>query len=182
MFRLKKSCREHDKKRITDMTIEEMREADKEQILAVYAEGITGGDATFETETPTWEQWTQSHLPVCRIVAREGNSVKGWAALSRASNRTVYAGVAEVSIYVGAAYRGEGVGEALLRALVAASEENGIWTLQAGIFPENAASLRLHVRCGFREVGRRERIGKMRSGRWRDTILLERRSERVGVD
>ncbi|HVF57655.1 MAG TPA: GNAT family N-acetyltransferase [Pyrinomonadaceae bacterium] len=163
------------------MTIEEMCEADWEQVRAIYEEGIEGGQATFETESPTWERWTESHLPFCRLIAREGGVVEGWAALGRVSSRPVYAGVAEVSVYVGAAHRGLGVGRALLDALVAESERNGIWTLQAGIFPENAASIALHRACGFREVGRRERIGKMR-GCWRDTMLLERRSKLVGVD
>lgn len=162
--------------------VEEMREGDWEAVRAVYLEGIATGDATFEREAPSWESWDASHLKEPRLVARGGERVKGWAALSPVSRRSVYAGVAEVSVYIAAAARGEGVGRALLCALVEASERARIWTLQAGIFPENAASLRLHLRCGFREVGRRERIGRAFDGRWRDTVLLERRSRVVGVD
>lgn len=164
-----------------NFVIEEMREADWEQVRLIYLEGIATGDATFETEAPAWEMWTQGHLPHSRLVARSLGGIKGWAALSPVSNRCVYGGVAEVSVYVAARHRGEGLGRALLEALVNSSERNGIWTLQAGIFPENTSSLLLHMRCGFREVGRRERIGKM-NGVWRDTLLLERRSKIVGVD
>jgi L-amino acid N-acyltransferase YncA len=128
-----------------------------------------------------WERWDASHLHGCRLVARSGKIIKGWAALSPVSSRCVYAGVAETSVYVGDKYRREGVGRALLEALVSASEKAGIWTLQAGVFPENGASLKLHERCGFRTVGRRERIGRM-NGVWRDTLLLERRSEIVGTE
>ncbi len=154
--------------------------ADAEGVLAIYAEGLATGEATFETEVPTWAAWDAGHLQDCRLVARVGGTLVGWAALSPVSGRCVYAGVAEVSVYVAAAARGQGVGAALLRHLVAASEGAGLWTLQAGIFPENAASLRLHERCGFRVVGRRERIGQLH-GRWRDTLLLERRSSMVGT-
>ena len=161
--------------------IEEMRAGDWEEVRAVYREGIATGDATFERDAPSWERWDASHLKEARLVARAGASLKGWAALSPVSGRCVYAGVAEVSVYVGAASRGEGVGRALLEALVEASERAGVWTLQAGIFPENVASVRVHLRCGFREVGRRERIGRM-EGRWRDTLLFERRSPVVGID
>lgn len=161
--------------------IELMRESDWEGVRAVYAEGLETGDATFETEAPTWERWDAGHLRVARLVAREGDKIKGWAALSPVSTRAVYAGVAEVSVYVGRESRGEGVGRALLAALVEESERSGVWTLQASIFPENAASVRLHEACGFREVGRRERIARLR-GRWRDTVLFERRSRVAGVD
>ena len=164
--------------------IEELRREHWEQVRAVYLEGLATGHATFETEAPEWEVWDAAHLPFARLVARsnvEGGEVLGWAALSPVSRRRVYEGVAEVSVYVAERARGGGVGLALLRALVEESERRGVWTLQAGIFPENAASLVLHARCGFREVGRRERIGKL-EGRWRDTLLLERRSERVGTD
>jgi L-amino acid N-acyltransferase YncA len=125
------------------------------------------------------QQWDASHLPTCRLVARESQQVWGWAALSPVSQRKVYAGVAEVSIYVAADARGRGVGRLLLQALIAKSEEHGLWTLQAGIFPENAPSIALHRACGFREVGRRQRIGKL-GDRWRDVLLLERSSARVG--
>lgn len=161
--------------------ISRLEERHWEQVRAIYMEGIATGLATFETEAPTWEAWDAGHLSCCRLIAREGERLKGWAALSAVSGRKVYAGVAEVSVYVGERDRGSGAGRALLEALVDASESNGIWTLQAGIFRENEASIALHLRCGFREVGRRERIGCLR-GRWRDTILLERRSEIVGVE
>jgi len=163
------------------MIITQMKEGDWEQVRAIYLEGIATGHATFETQAPAWEQWNASHLPSCRLVERAGDAIRGWAALSPVSSRRVYAGVAEVSVYVGQNFRGLGIGRALLEALVSASEQNGIWTLQAGIFPENSASLALHKRCGFREVGRRQRVGKM-NGVWRDTILLERRSRVVGSD
>ena len=160
--------------------IDRMNEADWDEVRRIYLEGIATGNATFEREAPAWEHWDRGHLPHSRLVARSGNLAKGWAALSHVSSRMVYSGVADVSIYVGTEWRGEGVGRALLEALIVSSESNGIWTLQAGIFPENGASLALHTRCGFREVGRRERIGRMREV-WRDTILLERRSKVVGV-
>ena len=160
--------------------LDTMHESDWEQVRTIYLEGIATGHATFETNAPTWEQWNAKHLPQNRLVARNDNTVLGWAALSPVSDRRVYAGVAEVSLYVGAQARGQGVGRALLEALIAESERNGIWTLQAGVFPENSASLALHTRCGFREVGRRERIGKM-NGSWRDVVLLERRSTTVGM-
>jgi L-amino acid N-acyltransferase YncA len=162
--------------------IDEMRATDWEQVRRIYVEGIATGHATFETEAPEWEQWDAGHLPHSRLVARAAEGIKGWAALSRVSSRCVYGGVAEVSVYVGTRYRGEGLGRALLEALIESSERNGIWTLQAGIFPENSGSVALHKRCGFRGVGRRERIGKMPGAGWRDTLLLERRSKLVGVD
>lgn len=162
--------------------IEKMTASQWEGVRAVYLEGLATGDASFETDAPGWEVFDASHLPCCRLVALEGETVAGWAALSAVSSRKVYEGVAEVSVYVGAPFRGRGLGRALLSALVAESESNGIWTLQAGVFPENAASVELHKACGFREVGRRERIGRARGGRWRDTLLLERRSRTVGVD
>jgi L-amino acid N-acyltransferase YncA len=161
--------------------IHKMCENDWDQVCCIYLEGIGTGDATFETDAPNWERWNAKHLLECRLVARDGDCIIGWAALSPASSRCVYAGVAEVSIYVRAASRGQGVGRALLTALIAASEQNGIWTLQAGIFPENTASLALHRQCGFRDIGHRERLGKLH-GRWRDVLLLERRSTTVGVD
>jgi L-amino acid N-acyltransferase YncA len=166
---------------MTDYMIDTMKESDWEQVRSIYREGIATGDATFETDAPPWEKWNAAHLPSCRLVARSGDTVRGWAALSLVSSRCVYGGVAEVSIYIGQRYRGIGLGRALLMALITESENNGLWTLQAGIFPENQASIDLHKRCGFREVGRRERIGKM-DGRWRDTVLLERRSRVVGID
>jgi phosphinothricin acetyltransferase len=153
---------------------------DWESVRAIYLEGIATGNATFEDEAPSWEAWDAGHLPNCRLVAVKQGRVAGWAVLSQISSRSVYSGVAEVSIYVAAAFRGSGVGRTLLNALVELSERDGIWTLTAGIFPENAASLTLHQRCGFRIVGRRERIGRM-DNRWRDVLLLERRSTVTGV-
>lgn len=156
-----------------------MTAADWQQVRSIYLEGIQTGQATFETEAPDWEKWDASHLPQCRLVARRDETITGWGALSLVSSRRVYAGVAEVSVYVAKDARGAGVGRALLEALIKCSEQKGIWTLQAGILVENVASLSLHKGCGFREVGRRERIGRLQ-GRWRDVILLERRSETVG--
>ncbi len=145
------------------------------EVERIYAEGIATGNATFETTTAPWEAWDEGHLASPRLVALEGGRVLGWAALSPVSRRPAYAGVAEVSVYVAEPARGRGLGLALLRRLVAESEAGGIWTLQATIFPENAASVALHGRAGFHLVGRRERIGRLH-GLWRDTVLLERRS------
>ncbi|HTZ75532.1 MAG TPA: GNAT family N-acetyltransferase [Candidatus Aquilonibacter sp.] len=170
---------------MTDITwqfeIAPMTTEDWPAVRAIYREGIATGNATFETSAPEWEAWNKGHLQSCRFVARAGrDGVAGWAALSPVSGRCVYAGVAEVSVYVSEKARGKGLGTALLIALVNASEQNGIWTLQAGIFPENAASVKLHEGAGFRIVGRREKLGAM-NGRWRDVLLLERRSGVVGV-
>lgn len=164
-----------------DGLLRAMTPGDWPQVARILAEGIATGHATFETELPAWERWDRGHLEVGRWVVEGagGGTLAGWAALSPVSGRCVYAGVAEVSVYVGAGARGQGVGTTLLQALVASSEEAGIWTLQAGIFPENRASLALHRRAGFREVGRRERIGALH-GAWRDVLLLERRSPVVG--
>ncbi len=162
-------------------------------VREIYREGIATGNATFETELPDWGKWDNSHRKDCRLVATapidEGTSelltpmgklrVLGWAALSPVSSRRVYGGVAEVSVYIAAAARGRGLGKALLQALVQESEVNGIWTLQAGIFPENIASIALHKSCGFREVGIRRRIGKL-GDTWRDVAFLERRSSKIG--
>jgi phosphinothricin acetyltransferase len=158
-----------------------MRADDWPQVRAIYLEGIATGDATFEQTAPEWEKWDAEHLPGLRVVARAKDhpEIFGWAALSAVSSRCVYAGVAEVSIYVAERARGMGVGGRLLSRLIADSEAAGIWTLQAGIFPENSASIALHQRAGFRVVGRRERPGQM-NGRWRDVALLERRSSTVG--
>jgi L-amino acid N-acyltransferase YncA len=163
------------------LTLTPMTPADWESVRAIYLDGIATGNATFETGAPSWEAWDAGHLPGARLVARAGNEILGWAALSPVSGRCVYAGVAEVSVYVAPKARGRGVGRALLEALIAESERLGLWTLQAGIFPENTASLTLFERCGFRRVGTRERLGKMGS-RWRDVRLLERRSRSVGID
>jgi L-amino acid N-acyltransferase YncA len=152
-----------------------MRPDDWESVRAIYLEGIATGNATFATTAPDWDAWDAAHLQHCRLLASEGETALGWAALGPYSRREVYRGVAEVSIYVAEAARGRGIGGSLLGALVAEAEANGIWTLQAGIFPENTASLRLHQRFGFRVVGVRERIGEM-NGVWRDVVLMERRS------
>lgn len=150
------------------------------RVRAIYEEGIAAGQATFETEAPTWQRWDNGHHPHSRLVALSDEDVLGWAALSPVSRREVYRGVAEVSVYVTRAAQGMGLGTLLLRDLIAASEQAGIWMLQASLFPENEASLRLHRRCGFRLVGRRQRIARQR-GVWRDTLLMERRSLRVGA-
>jgi L-amino acid N-acyltransferase YncA len=152
-----------------------------EMVRRILAEGIATGQATLETEPPDRGDWDRDHLPFARLVALSNDEVAGWAALSPVSGRCVYGGVAEVSVYVAEARRGQGIGSALLRELVRESERNGIWTLEAGIFPENTGSLELHRRAGFREVGRRERIGKL-NGRWRDVVVLERRSSVVGAE
>ena len=157
-----------------------MREGDWPEVRRIYAEGIATGHATFETEPPSWAVWDQGHRSDSRLVLRDGAGLLGWAALAPVSGRCVYGGVAEVSVYVADSARGRGAGRALLAALIEASERAGIWTLQAGIFPENEPSLRLHRSLGFRDVGRRERIGQM-NGVWRDVLLLERRSAVTGV-
>ncbi len=158
-----------------------MTPVDWDEVRRIYAEGIATGNATMESEPPPWESWDAKHRPDCRLVARGAEGVLGWAALSPVSDRCAYGGVAEISVYVAAAARGRGIGSALLAALVEVSERAGIWTLQAGIFPENAASLTIHQACGFRVVGVREKLGKL-GGVWRDVALLERRSVRVGVE
>ena len=156
-----------------------MRAEHAEQILAVYQLGIDEGDATFETSAPNWETFDRTHLPAHRLVALDpAGHVLGWVATAAVSGRCVYAGVVEHSVYVHPAARGRGDGAALLDALVASTEAAGIWTIQAGVFPENGASLALHERAGFRRVGRRERLGR-HHGRWRDVLLLERRSPTV---
>jgi phosphinothricin acetyltransferase len=140
----------------------------------IYRQGVETGNATFETQLPDWEKWDAAHRKDCRFIALQGE-VLGWAALSPVSTRHVYRGVAEVSVYVAGSARGRGVGKALLTSLIQESEAKGMWTLQAGIFPENAASIALHKSCGFREVGVRKKIGALK-GAWRDVLLLERRS------
>ncbi|HEY3131742.1 MAG TPA: GNAT family N-acetyltransferase [Acidobacteriota bacterium] len=164
-----------------EFRIEPMAAADWEQVRSIYLEGVATGQATFETDAPTWKEWDNSHLPACRLVAKSHKEILGWAALSPVSRRACYAGVAEVSIYVRLSFRGQGLGETLLRALIDCSEQAGIWTLQGSTFPENTASLRLQERCGFRVLGRRERVA-CHNGVWRDTILTERRSAIAGQD
>jgi L-amino acid N-acyltransferase YncA len=162
------------------MNIEPMFASHWEQVRNIYEEGILTGNATFETFAPAWEQWNQSHLQHSRLVATENSEVLGWAALTAVSGRCVYAGVAEVSVYVAERARGRGIGKKLLKALIEQSETNGLWTLQAGIFPENKSSIAIHLAAGFRVVGTRERIGRM-NNIWRDTVLLERRSRVTGL-
>jgi len=149
-------------------------------VKAIYEAGLATGNASFQASAPSWEEWDTSHLQHSRLVANNNNQVVAWAALSPVSGRCVYAGVAEVSVYVAPLSRGLGIGEDLLQALIEESEKNGIWTLQAGIFPENIPSIRIHEKTGFRQVGFREKIGQM-NGIWRDTILLERRSKTVAL-
>ena len=151
-----------------------MREEDWPSVAAIYREGIEGRLATFETEVPDWSVWDEAHLREHRLVARTGDEVVGWAALMPVSRRAVYAGVVDLSVYVTASARGKGVGRALLAALVERARADGLWTLQAGVFPENEASLALHRSLGFRDVGVRERIGRL-DGVWRDVVLLELR-------
>lgn len=168
------------------LIITSMVAADWPPVAAIYREGIATGHATFAPAPPaTWEEWCKNKINSCSLVTKENQKILGWAALSPISYRAVYAGVADVSIYVGAHARGRGVGSLLLQELIRTSEANGIWTLQAGIFSENHASLSLHFKHGFRQVGIREKMGKMAfgpyQGRWRDVVLLERRSKVVGV-
>ncbi len=158
--------------------IRQMTAADWPAVKGIYAEGIASGDATFETEPPSYEEWDGDHLTACRLLhTDEQDKVLGWIALSPVSDRCVYGGVAEETVYVAKAARGQGVAAALFQALIPASEAEGYWTLQAGIFPENLASMKVHEKAGFRVIGRRERIGRM-NGVWRDTMLLERRSDK----
>ncbi|MFC1564844.1 GNAT family N-acetyltransferase [candidate division KSB1 bacterium] len=159
---------------------------DWEQVRVIFIEGIASGHATFETEAPDWEEWDRSHIKSCRFTAKEGNQILGWAALSPVSGRCIYSGVAEISVYVGKDHHGKGIGTKLLAKLIESSEKAGIWTLQAGIFPENTASIMIHKKLGFREVGCREKLGKMTygemKGKWRDVVILERRSNKTGID
>ena len=161
-----------------ELTINTMVAEDWPAVREIYLQGIRTGNATFETDAPDWDKWNAAHLQSCRLVARVSDKILGWAALTPVSGRCVYAGVGDLSVYVAEDARGKGIGRKLLNALIEASEQAGIWTLQAGISPENVASIELHQRCGFRVVGRREKIGCM-NGRWRDTMLLERRSKIV---
>ncbi len=150
------------------------------QVAEIYKQGIETGIATFQNDIPDWESWDKSHLQNCRIAAFDGNEMAGWAALTPVSSRCVYAGIGEVSIYIARNCIGKGVGEFLLRHLIKISEEAGLWTLQSGIFPENIASIKLHEKCGFRQIGYREKIGK-KDNIWKDNIMMERRSKVVGI-
>lgn len=168
-----------------EYVIDVMKPEDWRQVRSIYLEGIATGNSTFEAEAPDWDKWDSAHLQEHRLVVREGDTILAWAALSPVSTRRVYWGVAELSLYVAAAHRGKGIGSALLEAVINSTEKAGLWTLQGGIFPENMASRRLMRRHGFKEVGRRERIGKMAygdlAGTWRDVILVERRSTVSGI-
>ncbi len=166
-----------------NVVVKSMRPEDWEAVRAIYSEGLATGVATFETSAPGWEDWDNNHLPCCRLAAWSqeagtGERLAGWAALSPVSRRKVYAGVAEVSVYIAGWARGQGAGRMLLEALIRDSEQAGIWTLQASIFAENTASRALHRSCGFREVGLREKIAR-RDGAWHDTVLMERRSIKI---
>jgi phosphinothricin acetyltransferase len=157
------------------LELRELTHEDWPAVKAIFEQGIAGGQATFEVEAPSWDAWDKTHLDGHRLVAVQGGEVVGWAALSPVSERCCYEGVAEDSVYVADEAQGRGVGRALLAELIERAERNGFWTLQAGIFPENTASLELHKRCGFRVVGVRERLGHTH-GVWRDVVLMERRS------
>jgi L-amino acid N-acyltransferase YncA len=164
-----------------DIKIESMSNDSWIDVARIYEEGIATKNATFENQVPDWNQWDKSHRMDCRLIALVDNKVVGWAALSNVSGRCVYSGVAEVSVYVDSNYRGKGIGDCLLNSLIKESEKCEIWTLQAGIFPENISSISLHHKHGFRTIGIRERLGKM-NNKWRDVALLERRSQIVGND
>jgi L-amino acid N-acyltransferase YncA len=157
------------------MTIQPLTVEHYLSIKKIYEQGIATGQATFQTTAPEWTEWDHSHLAHSRIVAIENDEVAGWAALTPVSGRCVYAGVAEISVYIDERYRSRGIGKILLQRLIAESESHNIWTLQAGIFPENISSLKIHESLGFRKVGYREKIGQLK-GIWRDTVLLEKRS------
>ena len=163
-----------------DIIIEKMKDEDWPEVKEIYQDGMNTGNATFEAEAPEWEQWDKTHLSDCRLVAKSGVEIVGWAALSSVSGRCVYKGVAEVSLYVRDSFRDQGIGTALLKATIEESQRAGIWTLQSGTFPENAASIAIQKACGFREVGIREKIGCM-NGKWCDVVLMERRSKVVGI-
>lgn len=157
------------------VSVADLAKADWPAVRRIYLEGVATGDATFQTDAPEWDEWNEAHLETPRLVLRVADTVVAWAALSPVSRRPVYSGVCEVSVYTASQSRGKGYGKQLLEALILRSELAGIWTLQAAIFPENEASLRLHASCGFRLVGRRLRLGRLH-GHWRDVLLLERRS------
>lgn len=154
----------------------ELTQADWPRVKEIYAAGMEDALATFETKIPDYAEWDASHIKTCRIAALSRGEIAGWAVLSPVSKRRVYRGVAEVSVYLDKKFRGAGIGSALLAELIRVSEKNGFWTLESSIFPENAASVKLHEKCGFRLVGRREKLGMDKYGVWRDTILMERRS------
>lgn len=163
------------------MEIQTLTSAHADAVKSIHEEGIATGIATFETNSPAWEEWDKSHLPYARFVATEGETVLGWAALTPVSSRCVYAGVAEVSVYVSSSARGKGIGKALLNELVKESETHKLWTLQAGIIAENKASIGLHEKVGFRIVGVREKLGQYKN-KWHDVVLMERRSKQLNYE
>lgn len=163
-----------------DIQIRPMEPVDWPSVSQIYAEGIATGFATFEQDIPSYDSWDAAHMKVCRLVASRENEILGWAALSPVSSRCVYGGVGEVSVYVGKNSWGKGVGKFLMKALIAESEKEGLWTLQSGIFPENKGSIELHKKTGFRYIGKRERVGKL-DGVWKDNLLFERRSKIIGI-
>ena len=161
--------------------IEEMKDTDWEYVKSIFQEGIDTGNATFQTETPTWEEWDKGHTEACRFVARLADEIIGWVALSPISSREAFRGVAEVSIYLSKNAAGKGIGSKLLSHLIQESEKSGFWTIQSMIFPENIGSIKLHHKHGFQETGTHQRMGKL-NGVWRDVVRLEYRSEAVGID
>lgn len=163
------------------VSIRKMSATDWNSVADIYKEGIATGVATFETTVPTFESWDKAHMISCRFVAESFNIILGWVALSPVSSRCVYGGVAEVSVYISKSSRGKGIGKLLLKHLIDTSEQEGIWTLQSGVFPTNHGSIKIHEAVGFRMIGSRERIGKL-NGQWIDNVLFERRSRLVGVD
>ncbi|TDT46663.1 phosphinothricin acetyltransferase [Maribacter spongiicola] len=163
------------------ITIRTMLPTDWEFVANIYKEGIDTGMATFETKVPTYEAWDKAHMSTCRFVAESNTEIMGWVALSPVSNRCVYGGVAEISVYISKKSRGKGLGRSLLEHVISASEQEGIWTLQSGIFPTNYSSIKVHEATGFRMIGKRERVGKLH-GKWIDNVLFEKRSSVVGID
>lgn len=164
------------------MQVRSMDKTDWNAVAKIYKEGIATGFATFENTVPDYISWDAAHLKSCRLVAEIDGNIMGWAALSPVSSRCVYGGVGEVSVYVSEKSRGLGVGKSLMQKLIDQSEKEGYWTLQSGIFPENTGSIKLHEKVGFRYLGRRERVGKTNEGTWKDNLLFERRSKKVGID
>jgi len=164
-----------------ELEIKKMKDEDWFDVARIYKLGMDTGLATFETEVPTWNKWNNSHLKKSRLTARIDNQIVGWAALSPVSSRCVYGGVAEVSVYIDTKYSGRGIGTKLLKKLIVESEAEGLWTLQAGIFPQNKASIALHEKNGFRQIGYREKIGNLK-GKWFDNVIMERRSKIIGID
>lgn len=159
-----------------------MRDGDWPEMAEIYQQGIDSGKATFDTEVPSYSEWTAEHIKECRLTAVSGGKVVGYAAMSKISDQEVFRGVADTSIFVSPDFRGKGIGTALLKGLITESEANGYWTLQSNVMDDNTAGLRLHIGCGFRRVGERQRIGRDINGKWRTTVLMERRSDTVGID